>query len=272
MCPAHVVCVLEEAKALRKSGKPLVLVSTQIIEAGVDISFPVVYRAECGLDSFAQAAGRCNRNGEIKDPYGFPGKGLVFLFRPTDYPIPPGLADINANASITFSHVIPMFAGDQLLTQAANRLYFEHAIVRAGEKSDRWDKPHLVSGEACFSTKPPDVRNILTYRFRTAAERFRLIDSGTHSVLIPWGEEGRELCEEIRSLEKENRFPNRTHFRRAQQFTVQVYDAEWRVLKAFLSFYCEEAFAILDHPENQYDQNTGLKRPGAADDPSAFYL
>jgi predicted nucleic acid-binding protein len=52
MCPAHVIAVLDEAKTRRKSGQPVVLVATQLVESGVDISFPVVYRAECGLDSF----------------------------------------------------------------------------------------------------------------------------------------------------------------------------------------------------------------------------
>lgn len=83
MCPRHVMLVLARAKRLRKQGKPVVLVSTQLIEAGVDISFPTVYRAECGLDSFAQAAGRCNRNGELKDSIGERIKGKVYHFQPS---------------------------------------------------------------------------------------------------------------------------------------------------------------------------------------------
>ncbi len=269
MCPAHVIDVLDQAKSLRKSGRPVVLVATQLVEAGVDISFPVVYRAECGLDSFAQAAGRCNRNGELRDENGQPVKGRVFFFQPGDHPIPKGLADIKANAGITTAHIITTFSEDQLLTPEANRLYFEHAIVRAGEKSDNWDKSHIVSGEACFAPNSPDFR---TYRYQTAAERFRLIDSNTHSVLIPWGDKGKVLCEEIRDLKKQNRVPNRSHYRRAQQFTVQVYDGEWQHLKPSLSFHCDEAFAILDHPEDGYHPHTGLKRPGAASDPNAFCL
>jgi CRISPR-associated endonuclease/helicase Cas3 len=269
MCPAHVIAVLEQAKELRKAGQPIVLVSTQIIEAGVDISFPVVYRAECGLDSFAQAAGRCNRNGEIKNPDGTRAKGRVFLFQPTDHPIPKGLADIKTKAAITTGHILTQFPEEHLLSQDANRLYFEHAIVRAGETSDNWDKPHIVSGEACFPPNSPDFQ---TYRFKTAAEKFRLIDSETHSVFVPWGAEGKQLEQEIRDLKRQNRVPNRLHYRRAQQFTVQVYDGEWQQLKPSLSIHCEEAFAILDHPENDYHPHTGLKRPGAASDPNAFCL
>lgn len=262
MCPRHVMLVLAQAKRLRKIGRPIVLVATQLIEAGVDISFPVVYRAECGLDSFAQAAGRCNRNGEL-----LPAKGRVFHFQPTDHPIPKGLPDLVANAAITRLQILPNHGDRDLLDPELVRTYFEHAIWQAGPKTDNWDKQHIVSGEACF---PPNSPSFQTYCFKTAAEKFRLIDSNTHSVFIPWGVKGRKLEKEIRDLKKQNRAPNRSHYRRAQQFIVQVYDDEWKHLKPRLSFHCEEAFAILDHPENDYHPNTGLKRPGTPADPEAF--
>jgi len=264
MCPRHVMLVLARAKRLRKNGLPVVLVSTQLIEAGVDISFPVVYRAECGLDSFAQAAGRCNRNGEL-----FPQKGHVFLFQPTDHPIPKALTDIRANAAITRTQILPNLGDKDLLHPELIRVYFKHAIWQAGPKTSSWDKPQIVSGEACF---PPNATSFHTYKFKTAAETFRLIDSNTHPVLIPWGAKGRKLAQEIRDLKKQSRVPNRSHYRRAQQFTVQVYDGEWQDLKPHLSLHCEEAFAILDHPENSYHPQTGLKRPDAPADSNAFYI
>jgi len=230
----------------------------------VDISFPVVYRAECGLDSFAQAAGRCNRNGEL-----FPQKGHVFLFQPTDHPIPKALTDIRANAAITRTQILPNLGDKDLLHPELIRVYFKHAIWQAGPKTSSWDKPQIVSGEACF---PPNATSFHTYKFKTAAETFRLIDSNTHPVLIPWGAKGRKLAQEIRDLKKQSRVPNRSHYRRAQQFTVQVYDGEWQDLKPHLSLHCEEAFAILDHPENSYHPQTGLKRPDAPADSNAFYI
>jgi len=264
MCPRHIMLILTRAKRLRKLRIPVVLVATQLIEAGVDISFPVVYRAECGLDSFAQAAGRCNRNGELS-----PAKGRVFLFQPEEHRLPKGLADLVAKAAVTRTQISPNFAEEELLSLAAIRSYFEHAIWNAG-LSTRWDKHHIVSGDmACFESSSQTLK---AYSFKTAAERFRLIDSNTHSVLIPWGPKGRKLCDKIRSLKLQNRVPSRFLYRSAQQFTVQVYDGEWEQLKPSLSFHCEEAFAILDHPENDYDSRTGLKRPGTACDPNAFIL
>jgi len=269
MCPRHIMCVLAKAKRLRKIGRPVTVVATQLVEAGVDISFPVVYRAECGLDSFAQAAGRCNRNGELKDSDGTTAKGRVFLFQPTDHPIPKGLADLMANAAVTRTQITPNFPDDKLLSHAAIRAYFEHAIWHAG-LSTKWDKHHIVSGDmACFA---PESKSLLAYSFKSAAERFRLIESNTHPVLIPWGRKGQKLAEEIRKVSRLGLSPNRSHFRHAQQFTVQVYDGEWQHLKPSLSFHCDDAFAILDHHQNDYDPATGLKRSGDACDPNAFCL
>jgi CRISPR-associated endonuclease/helicase Cas3 len=269
MCPAHIVQVLDQAKQLRAQNQAIALVSTQLIEAGVDISFPVVYRAECGLDSFAQAAGRCNRNGEL-DATGALGK--VYLFAPSDHPIPAGLSDIAAAAAITRSQVLPNFSPADLLDLAAIRAYFEQAIWQAGEKTKNWDDQGIVSGDACFDPKDTSKNWALAYKFKTAAEKFRLIDSATHPVFIPWGEKGQALGEELRNLAKYGRSPNRSHYRRAQQFTVQVYEHEWLTLKPSLTLLFDEAIAILTHPENDYDACTGLKRADSPANPNAFML
>ncbi|MFT3990791.1 MAG: CRISPR-associated helicase Cas3' [Luteolibacter sp.] len=265
MCPAHVISVLKDAKALRKAGNALVLVATQLIEAGVDISFPTVYRAECGLDSFAQAAGRCNRNGELS-----PEKGRVFLFQPTDHPIPGVLTDLAANAAITRNQILPNHPESDLLSLPAIRAYFKQAIWQAGPKTDNWDKSHIVSGDmACFA---PNSTTLQSYQFKTAARHFRMIDSDTHSLLIPWSDEGKKLAEEIRKFDHIGIPLNRIHYRLAQQFSVNIYDDEWKKIQGSISRHCGDAIAILTHPENEYDEKTGLKRPNTPDDPSAFCL
>jgi CRISPR-associated endonuclease/helicase Cas3 len=269
MCPAHVIAVLNEVKALRESEKTVVLVSTQIIEAGVDISFPMVYRAECGLDSFAQAAGRCNRNGELQDESGQPILGKVFLFDPIDHPIPKGLLDLRTAAAVTRSHILPVFDASDFLSLDAIQKYFELAIWQAGPKTDQWDKNHIVSGDMpCF----PPIGKFRAFLFKTAAERFKLIPSITKSVLIPWEAEGRALAEELRHLSKIGHPPSRQHFRKAQQYTVQVYENEWQHMQNRVEVLCDGAFPVLIHPENNYDPQTGLNRPDAPDDPAAFYL
>ena len=269
MCPAHVIAVLAEAKQLRNSGRPIVLVSTQLIEAGVDISFPTVYRAECGLDSFAQAAGRCNRNGELTDESGQPIPGQVFLFQPTDHPIPKALSELIAAAAITRGQILPNFPPEDLLSLPAIRSYFEQAIWLAGPRTANWDKPNIVSGDLpCFGPKTPTR----SYDYKRAAQDFRLIPSATHSILIPWGSLGQALAKEIRELDRFKISPKREHYQRAQQFTVQVYDHEWQHLQNRISLHCDDAFAILIHLENDYHRLTGLKHPNTPDDPSAFCL
>jgi CRISPR-associated endonuclease/helicase Cas3 len=270
MCPRHIMAVLARAKRFRKQGKPIVLVSTQLIEAGVDISFPVVYRAECGLDSFAQAAGRCNRNGELADSGEL---GKAYLFAPSEHPIPDGLRDISTAAAITRSQLLPNFFPADLLDLPAIRSYFEQAIWQAGERTKQWDDQGIVSGSMpCFDPKDSGPNWALAYRFKTAAEKFRLIDSATHPVFIPWGKRGKALEDELRTLAKQGRSPNRSHYRRVQAFTVQVYEHEWLSLKPSLTLLFDDAIAILTHPENDYHALTGLKRPGAACDPIAFCL
>src|SRR5690606_1904347 len=151
-----------------------------------------------------------------------------------DHPIPRGLPDLMSSAAIVRAQILPGLGERDLLAPDLIRPHFEQAICQAGPTTDHWDKPHPVSGALpCF---PPHSTGVRTYRFRTAAETFRLIDSNTHAVLIPWGPEGKALAEEIRDLKKQNRVPNRSHYRRAQQFSVQVYDGEWQRLMPSLSF------------------------------------
>ena len=122
---------------------------------------------------------------------------------------------------------------------------------------------------ACFEQEGFSPK---AYQFKTAAEKFRLIDSATHPVLIPWGEKGQALGEKLCTLAKQGRSPKRSHYLRAQQFTVQVYEHEWLTLKPSLTLLFDEAIAILTFPENDYDACTGLKRASAPDNPSAFML
>jgi CRISPR-associated endonuclease/helicase Cas3 len=262
MCPAHRREILEEVKALRQKGLPCVLVSTQLIEAGVDISFPVVYRAECGIDSLAQAAGRCNRHGELG--LGPDAKGRVYFFQSQDHPLPPILSDLRFSSGITQSHILNQFP-DLLSLEAVEAFFRQVFWLKGGDHGKGWDQADVLGSFPNGNT----LSSLLSLGFASASEKFQMIPQATHSVIIPWGMEGHSLAQELRDRDKKKIPPSFKHYRKAQQFTVQIYNTEWPdILKKSESLH-EEAFVVLSNPEIDYCGQTGLK-PGNSQ--SLLYL
>jgi CRISPR-associated endonuclease/helicase Cas3 len=196
MCPEHRSAVLADVKRMLAERQPLVLVSTQLIEAGVDVSFPAVFRAECGLDSLAQAAGRCNRNGELRDANGAAVLGHVYSFEHSGYDIPQQLVDLRDASSdaaqITQRHK------DDLLSLEAIEHFFRLHIWTVGQRTKQWDQPDVTG---CF---PPMAGKDwqLTIQYREAAKRFQMIPQATHPLVIPWGKNGKALCKELRERDR----------------------------------------------------------------------
>lgn len=165
MCGAHRAQVIEEikqrlkAKRAGRDERPLRVVSTSLVEAGVDLSFPVVYRAFAGLDSITQAGGRCNREGEL-------ARGRVVVFQPPK-PAPPGYQRLAENACLD---VLRSWSGDPLALDLFgpyfDRLYYGIDLDAKGIVRD------LTSGKA------------LEVQFRTAADRFRLIDDEDQATVF----------------------------------------------------------------------------------------
>jgi len=153
MCGAHRSQVIRDIKARLKAGIPTQVISTQLIEAGVDVDFPVVYRALAGLDSIAQAAGRCNREGKLD-------LGEVAVFIPPPARLP-DMVKRGLNASISVLHGI---SGPPLVRSLFEK-YFEHFY-----RSCELDK-HDIRAELKMDGK---LDRELAVNFRTAAERFRL--------------------------------------------------------------------------------------------------
>ncbi|MDY0042340.1 MAG: hypothetical protein RBS57_18680, partial [Desulforhabdus sp.] len=195
MCPEHRSTKLAEIKARLASNQSCRLVSTRLIEAGVDIDFPVVFRALAGIDSIAQTAGRCNREGRLAHP------GRVFVYIP-ERGLPPGSFRSPAE---TASEIMRMHE-DPLSLDAVTE-YFRLLYWRAGE---RLDAQGILSdiGEAVGD---------LFFPFKTVAEKFRLIRDEGQTVLIPWDQQARDLLKSLRYAE----FPGRL-LRQLQRYTVQV--------------------------------------------------
>jgi len=191
MAPAHRRRVLDEIRERLCTGLPCRVVSTSLIEAGVDIDFPIVLREIAGLDSMLQAAGRCNREGKHSA-----NDSKVILFS-SESPVPQLFAknvDIGKMAIKKF---------DDIASEEAISFYFKELLLLSGE--DAQDKSKIIPGIIAGD-----------FQFATIAEEFKMIDSDTLTVYVPW-EDGKELIEEM----KQGNF-GRTLFRKAAQYAIQL--------------------------------------------------
>lgn len=172
---------------------PLHVVSTQLIEAGVDVDFPVVFRALAGLDAIAQAAGRCNREGRLE-------RGEVHVFVPPE-PSPPGLL---RKAEQATRELLATDAAPALLPEMFDRY---SRLLLASVNS--WDKADI-----CRLLLPGHK---LEFRLREAADKFRLIDDTGLPVIVRWGDSP-ALIEQLKAGQ-----PDRWLLRKLQRYTVNVH-------------------------------------------------
>lgn len=206
MCGAHRSQVIADIKDRLKRGVPTRVVSTQLVEAGVDLDFPVVYRALAGLDSLAQAAGRCNREGRLTE------KGLVVVFVPPK-PAPPGLLRKGEDACKNVLHD----STEQPLARPNFARYFEHLYHACNlDEKGICDDLFMAHGKL--------DGNELAVNFRSAADKFRLIaDEDTLPVVVRYrgaNDKDESIDQWIGLLNKEG--PQRWLMRKLQRYTVSV--------------------------------------------------
>jgi CRISPR-associated endonuclease/helicase Cas3 len=168
MTPEHRIATLDRARALLKT-RGVVLVSTQCVEAGVDIDFPVVYRALGPLDSVAQAAGRCNRHGS---EHGSGYVGEVHVFLPEEEQYPPGAYQQASRATKTFLATLPGLPST-LETPALFENFYRFFFDLTRPHSD--------------SRRGRDIREAIQNKdFPEVARLYKLIPDDTISVVMPY--------------------------------------------------------------------------------------
>ncbi len=208
MCPLHRKNTLNKAKEelLTNESSTIRVVSTQLIEAGVDIDFPVVFRSLAGLDSISQTAGRCNREG--KDVNG----GRLIIFRA---PTEPPAGVLRLGKSITES-LLNSTESDGVLRDDAGSLDLTSPAI--------YDTYFCLfySGVQLDGAGVQNARSSLD--FPEVAKRFRMIDSATYPVIVPYKDAYNKL-EIVRAKFK----PSRDDFRSLQPFIVQIYAQEFQV-------------------------------------------
>ena len=182
MCPAHRRAALREVRERLAAKLPVRLIATSLIEAGVDISFPEVWRASAGLDSVAQAAGRCNREGEL------PALGRVVVFTPAEAKPPAALRSFQAAAR----PVLRDWAADPLGPEAV-RAYFRELYFHKGAAA----LDAAVVGGVPGILDAIHGADALRVPFRSIAEAFRMIDDAMPPVLVPWDDNARQALHEL---------------------------------------------------------------------------
>ena len=229
MYPAHRVRVLREIRQRLRQGLPCRVVSTSLIEAGVDVDFPAVWRELAGLDSVLQAAGRCNREGK-RDA----AQSIVTVFQAPVAPPPLFSAAIGSARK-----VIGQFP-DIASPEAVQAYFCDLLELKGQEAQDQYAIMRIMEREF--------------FPFRKIAEKFHLIDSPTRTIYIPL-EEGAELVERLRAGEC-----NRNLFRKLGKYSVAVYHPQFMNLcDAGAVELLEDGSAIL-LDTTLYDSAQGLAR------------
>lgn len=239
-CAAHRKAIFDTIKARLEKKQPVICISTQLIEAGVDISMACVIRALGGLDSIAQAAGRCNRHKEVD-------KGLVYVLnlQETDFSqILPDIAVGKEKAATIFRE----FEEKDILQPKAMSRYFElyfynrsdEMVYLINEKDKNDGLLHWLS-DNCFNAgakikgyfkndilRKHDLYPLLMQSFKSAGRIFQVIDAPTRSVIVPYGK-GKEyidtLCGtwDVKEMSEAKK--------KAQRYSVNVFPKVWNKLQ-----------------------------------------
>ena len=227
MCPTHVATTIQQIKRVlrEKNDCPIRVISTQLVEAGVDIDFPVVYRQQAGLDSILQAAGRCNREGiqTISTTYVFSlGK---------EHPLPTGFISQTNNARLNMVGQYDWFAPETMV------VYFKQLHCRINN-FDKRQMQELLYKPAC--------------EFEKAANLFHLIDDQTKPVLVNW-HDSMNLYQRLLS-----EGPSYQLMRQMAQYSVNIRKHDFDKLKSIGAI--EEPFEniyVITNPAF-YKDDTGL--------------
>lgn len=202
MCARHRSEVLDEIKKDLdpKVGKPCRLVATSLIEAGVDIDFPIVYRAEAGIDSIAQAAGRCNREGRRK-----PEESRVIVFETAHKP-PAELAQF-ASVGRGVARRYP----DDILSLDAVDAYFRE-LYWLKEQGNRSELDVYRTIERLH-----ERARSLDFEFESVAGDFRMIENSMVPIIVPWDETAKKALRDLEHADKVGGIA-----RRLQPYLAQV--------------------------------------------------
>ncbi|HEX2938667.1 MAG TPA: CRISPR-associated helicase Cas3' [Ruminiclostridium sp.] len=235
MYPKHRSRLLTEIRKRLINGLPCRVIATSLIEAGVDVDFPVVYRAQAGLDSEIQAAGRCNREGKREI-------SPVYIFEP-EQKYQEHLPAMQARPARIARSVAGQF-DDCTSAKAINAYFMQLYMIE-----DKWlDSKNIVKRFENGFDKG------LSFPFAAVADEFSLIDNATRSVLIPDNDDAQALAAKLREGQH-----SRKLLRQIQQYCVNVYENHYKALNEAGSILpLDSEIAVLTDMD-KYNEKTGLE-------------
>lgn len=253
MCPGHRRDILKKLRSALKDDKPVICVTTQLIEAGVDISFRCVIRSLAGLDNIAQAGGRCNRNGE------YPCSD-VYVININEEQLGQ-LKEIETSQKSTrellYNKPEDIMSVDSM-SQYYRILFRERHTELSYPVLDLSADTTLIDMLSCSKVRRKLNKGQLptfTHCPKTAGELFRVIDNNTRSVIVPYNDEARELILQLTSEEHRNDIT--AIMRKAQKYIVELYASDEKKLsdEGALRF-TEYGVAVLS--EEYYNDECGV--------------
>lgn len=251
MCPAHRQTTLAEIRMRLQNGQRCRVISTQVMEAGIDVDFPVGYRSLAGLDSIIQAAGRVNREGKLPI-------GELFVFEPNT-PFISRIPKFIEQTSAVAQGVLRQHAHDPI-SMTAIQAYYQSLYGLQSKKS--FDAREILS----YFEKDTSG---LAFDFKTAADNFRLIEDNTVGVIIPYDDVARRLLDAL----PHTAYPL-SIVRKLQRFTVNIYEREFEALQSLGAIQTiHERYHVLneDWLPTHYHPQTGLALVGHSRGEAVFF-
>ncbi len=234
MCPAHRTEKIKEIKEKLGKKQKCIVVSTQLIEAGVHIDFPVVYREVAGIDSITQAAGRCNRERKIMEG------GIVYVFKPSDRKPLKGFLGITSGVA---EEVIRLNKEDDLLSLKNIKDYFELLYSR---EVNGLDEKGIIKNII-------DGSGNIEYSFKSISDNFKFIDDLTYSIIVPYNKKCEDLLKQIEFTKYPGSFT-----RKLQIYTVQIYKQDFdKLVKNNMIRNFKDIYFILE--KKAYSEEFGVK-------------
>lgn len=264
MCPQHRLDFIYEIRDKLRNNEKIICISTSLIEAGVDISFQYVIRSLAGLDNIAQAAGRCNRNGELDE-------GIAIIINSADENLSRLPEIINAQNALKpilrkYEEEPEYFSGDLLSPSAMDNFYKRYFKEINKEMNYRIKDRNtnlldlLSSNEtgikAYYTNSRKYPKMILNQAFKTAGEEFEVIVNNTKDIIVPYNEEAVELINILNGNSSMEEV--KSAIKRVQNYTINIFQQDYEQLCTMQCIKPLLNYGIYALAEGFYSKETGI--------------